>query len=139
MLRCDDVDERRESRMASRFTELIIDCAEPNRLADFWAAVLDYRITEKDDDSVYIEGPDGAGPGLLFTVVPEGKSVKNRLHIDVNPVDRDQADEVDRLIELGARRIDIGQGNPTWVVLADPEGNEFCVLRSRVDPLVSST
>jgi hypothetical protein len=119
--------------MASRFTELIIDCSHPESLASFWAEVLGYRVTETDEDSVFLEGPEGSGPGLLFTEVPEPKTVKNRLHIDVNPRDRDQAEEVERLIGLGARRIDIGQGEQTWVVMADPEGNEFCVLRTRVD------
>ncbi len=119
--------------MASRFTELVVDCSDPERLAGFWAEVLSYRVTERDEDSVYIEGPEGSGPGLLFTKVPEPKTVKNRLHIDVSPRDRDQAEEVERVIGLGARRIDIGQGDKSWVVLADPEGNEFCVLRSRVE------
>ena len=119
--------------MASKFTELVIDCAEPERLAAFWAEVLSYRVTEREEDAVFIEGPEGSGPGLLFTVVPEPKSVKNRLHIDVNPRDRDQDEEVERLLALGARRVDIGQGEQRWVVLADPEGNEFCVLRTRVE------
>ncbi|MHB1208201.1 MAG: VOC family protein [Acidimicrobiales bacterium] len=68
-------------------------------------------------------------PGLLFVQVPEAKSVKNRLHLDFRPEDRDF--EVDRLLALGATRIDIGQGEQSWVVLADPEGNEFCVLGAR--------
>ena len=119
--------------MASKFTELVIDCAEPERVAAFWAEVLAYRVTERDEESVLLEGPEGSGPGLLFQTVPEPKSVKNRLHIDVNPRDRDQDEEVERLIALGARRVDIGQGEQTWVVLADPEGNEFCVLRTRVE------
>jgi hypothetical protein len=118
--------------MGSKFTELVVDSADPDRMAEFWSAVLDYKVTEKDDDSVYIEGPPGSGPGLLFQVVPEAKAVKNRLHIDVNPVDRDQAEELERLLSLGARRIDIGQGDVSWVVLADPEGNEFCLLRTRL-------
>ena len=118
--------------MASRFTELVIDCSDPEKLADFWTEVLSYRVTERDEDSVYIEGPEGSGPGLLFAKVPEPKTVKNRVHIDVNPVDRDQAAEVERVLQLGARRIDIGQGEQSWVVLADPEGNEFCILRTRV-------
>ena len=117
--------------MGSKFTELVIDCADPDLMAEFWSAVLDYKITEKDDDSVYIEGPPESGPGLLFAIVPEGKSVKNRLHIDVSPVDRDQPEELERLLALGARRIDIGQGDVSWVVLADPEGNEFCLLHTR--------
>ena len=119
--------------MASKFTELVIDCADPERLAAFWVEVLSYRITERDEESVFIEGPEGSGPGLLFEKVPEPKSVKNRLHIDVNPRDRDQEEEVERLLGLGARHVDIGQGEQTWVVLGDPEGNEFCVLRTRVD------
>ena len=120
--------------MASKFTELCIDCKDPRRLGKFWAELLGYEITDSDDESVEIAGPDGSGPTLLFIVVPEGKTVKNRLHIDVNPTDRDQAAEVERILALGARRVDVGQGDVEWVVLADPEGNEFCVLRSRVAP-----
>ena len=88
-------------------------------------------MTVSDDEGVEIAGPPGSGPSLVFVPVPEAKTIKNRLHIDVNPVGCDQAQEVERLIGLGARRVDIGQGEQTWVVLADPEGNEFCVLRSR--------
>jgi hypothetical protein len=128
---CAPVAQRRERWMGSKFTELVIDCADPDRMADFWSQVLDYKITEKDEDSVYIEGSQGSGPGLLFQVVPEGKTVKNRLHIDVSPVDRDQDEELDRLLTLGARHIDIGQGDVSWFVLADIEGNEFCLLRTR--------
>jgi catechol 2,3-dioxygenase-like lactoylglutathione lyase family enzyme len=119
--------------MASKFTELAIDCSDPERLARFWADVLGYRITEREQDLVFIEGGEGAGPGLTFVRVPEAKAVKNRIHIDVNPTDREQEEEVTRIIGLGARRIDIGQGEVSWVVLADPEGNEFCVLHTRVD------
>ena len=68
-------------------------------------------------------------PGLIFGSVPEQKTIKNRLHLDFRP--DDQVAEVDRLLALGARRVDIGQGEQTWVVLADPEGNEFCVLGTR--------
>jgi hypothetical protein len=68
---------------------------------------------------------------LTFARVPEGKTVKNRLHLDVNPTDREQDDEVRRLLDLGARHADVGQGEASWVVLADPEGNEFCVLAGR--------
>ena len=70
---------------------------------------------------------DGVSPDILFLRVPEGKAVKNRLHLDFRP--DDQAAEVARLEGLGARRVDIGQGDQSWVVLADPDGNEFCVLR----------
>jgi Glyoxalase-like domain len=119
--------------VASKFTELVIDCAQPRRVAEFWAAVLDYKITEEEADLVYIEGAEGSGPGIVFVKVPEAKSVKNRVHIDVNATDRDQMEEVERLEGLGATRIDIGQGDVSWVVMADVEGNEFCVLRSRVE------
>jgi hypothetical protein len=117
--------------MASRFTELVIDSADPAGLAEFWAAVLDYEISEREDDLVVIASRDRSGPGLTFVKVADPKTVKNRVHIDLNPTDREQAEEVERIVALGARRIDIGQGDVSWVVLVDPEGNEFCVLRSR--------
>jgi len=121
--------------MACRFTELIIDCQDPRRVADFWADVLDYYETEDSEpDCIEMRGPDGGGPGLLFLRVPEPKTVKNRLHIDLNATDREQQAEVERLLALGARHADVGQGEQTWVVLADPEGNEFCVLRGQVSP-----
>ncbi|QVQ54354.1 VOC family protein [Spiractinospora alimapuensis] len=126
--------------MTSKFTELVIDCADPVSLAEFWCAVLDYEVQESEDGLVIIgssavpEGrtrPGPVPPALTFARVPEGKTVKNRLHIDLNPVDRDQTDEVRRLLALGARHADVGQGEQSWVTLADPEGNEFCVLASR--------
>ena len=127
--------------MTSKFTELEIDCADPGGLARFWCAVLDYEVQDEEDGVVIIgspavpEGKDRIGPvppTLTFGHVPEGKSVKNRLHIDVNPTDREQAAEVQRLLDLGARHADVGQtGEESWVVLADPEGNEFCVLAGR--------
>jgi hypothetical protein len=127
--------------MTSRFTELAIDCADPNGLARFWCSVLDYEVQDEDDGIVTIASPvspEGenrhgpVSPTLTFARVPEGKTVKNRLHIDVNPADREQDEEVRRLIDLGARPADVGQkGDESWVVLADPEGNEFCVLADR--------
>ncbi|MEV0414952.1 VOC family protein [Streptomyces sp. NPDC050448] len=126
--------------MASKFTELGIDCADPRGLARFWCAVLDYEVHEEGDGIVTIGSPavpDGRNrlgpvpPTLTFAQVPEGKTVKNRLHLDVNPTDREQAEEVRRLLDLGARLADVGQGDESWIVLADPEGNEFCVLASR--------
>jgi hypothetical protein len=126
--------------MTSKFTELAIDCADPGGLARFWCAVLDYEVRAEDDAIVTIGSPMAAEgrsrpgpvpPTLTFARVPEGKIVKNRLHLDVNPTDREQDEEVRRLLDLGARRVDVGQGDESWVVLADPEGNEFCVLASR--------
>lgn len=119
--------------MASRFTELCVDCSDPKALAAFWRDVLDWKLDdESDDDQAMLENPEAEIPTLLFVKVPEGKTVKNRLHIDVNPRDRDQAAELERLLALGARRVDVGQGDDvSWVVLADPEGNEFCLLRTQ--------
>ncbi len=128
--------------MASKFTELAIDCADPHGLARFWCSVLDYEVQgeEDGDGAVTIASPllpDGkhhpgpVPPTLTFAPVPEAKAGKNRLHIDVNPTDREQSEEVRRLLDLGARHVDVGQGEQSWVVLADPEGNEFCVLAGR--------
>jgi hypothetical protein len=122
--------------MAARFTELIVNARDPRSLARFWMAVLGWQPTGRYESggAFEIADPAGDGPSLTFVPVPEEKSGKNRLHIDVNPIGCDQDQEVERLIGLGARRADVGQGSDkTWVVLADPEGNEFCVLRSRVD------
>ncbi|MFF8982362.1 VOC family protein [Streptomyces globisporus] len=128
--------------MAGKFTELAIDCADPLALARFWCSVLDYEVqgVEEGEEVVTIgppsvpEGKNRPGPvppALTFARVPEGKTLKNRLHIDVNPTDREQDEEVERLLALGARRADVGQGGASWVVLSDPEGNEFCVLATR--------
>ena len=118
--------------MTSKFTELCIDCDDPEGLAGFWSEVLGLPVG-REEDYAYLEPPQGAGPLIIFQPVPEGKTVKNRLHMDVNPVDRDQAEEVERLEKLGATRADVGQGTVDWVVMRDPEGNEFCVLASRVE------
>ncbi|MCH0562860.1 MULTISPECIES: VOC family protein [unclassified Streptomyces] len=126
--------------MTSRFTELAIDCADPRALARFWCAVLDYEVQDEEDGLVTIGPPEVPGggngrgpvpPALTFARVPEGKTVKNRIHLDVSPADREQDEEVRRLLGLGARRADVGRGEESWVVLADPEGNEFCVLAGR--------
>ena len=126
--------------MTSRFTELAIDCADPHGLARFWCSVLDYELQDEGDGIVTIgpaavpEGENRLGPvapTLTFAHVPEAKTVKNRLHLDLNPTDSEQDDEVRRLLDLGARHVDVGQCDESWVVLADPEGNEFCVLAGR--------
>jgi len=119
--------------MASTFTELIVDATDPRGLADFWCAVLGWNVTEDDEEGVEIAAAAGALPKIVFVPVPDAKTVKNRVHIDVSPSGCDQAEEVERVLALGARPVDVGQGEPTWVVLADPEGNEFCILRQRVD------
>jgi hypothetical protein len=116
--------------MGSRWYTVVVDAADPARLARWWAEVLDYRLLYEASDEVVIGRDENTYPGLVFVPVPEPRSGKNRLHIDLNPDDREA--EVERLVNMGARRVDVGQGDEaTWVVLADPEGNEFCVLRAR--------
>ncbi|MFI6774027.1 VOC family protein [Nocardia sp. NPDC050412] len=129
--------------MSCRITELVIDCADPQRLADFWCEVLGYvELGWEGDDHLEI-GPPGTGfggpqPTLLFGRSTEPKRGKLRLHLDVNPTDRDQEAELERLLAAGARKVDIGQpGAATWHVLTDPEGNEFCLLRRRVEAVES--
>jgi catechol 2,3-dioxygenase-like lactoylglutathione lyase family enzyme len=120
--------------MGLRIQCLCIDTTDPDRLATFWQSALDWRRTHEEDDEVVLEPPagspeDGIAPDLLFLRVPEAKAGKNRLHLEVRP--EDQAAEVSRLEALGARRVDVGQGpEVSWVVLGDPDGNEFCVLRA---------
>jgi glyoxalase superfamily protein len=122
--------------MGCRFTELVVDSSDPEPIARWWAEVLGYAVTEVQTNAVEIAGPPGSGPTLVFVRVPEPKVVKNRLHIDVNPTDRDQDDELARLLGLGAERADVGQGDDVrWVVLTDPDGNEFCLLRTRAEAL----
>jgi predicted enzyme related to lactoylglutathione lyase len=116
--------------VASRWYTVVVDAANPALMARFWAAVLDYQIVFEQPDEVVIARDRETYPGIIFVPVPEPKTAKNRLHIDLNPDNQDA--EVARLLALGAKRVDVGQSDEvTWVVLADPEGNEFCVLTSR--------
>jgi hypothetical protein len=118
--------------VACIFSELVVDSLNPERIARWWAEVLDYRITEADEEVVEIAGPPGAGPTIVFLKVPEEKSVKNRIHIDVSATDREQEAELQRLLDLGAEPTDVGQGEDvSWKVLRDPDGNEFCLLGAR--------
>ncbi len=113
--------------MSLRFTEICVDAHDTAALARWWSQALGWALKPADDDGEWLVCPPaGQCPDWLFLPVPEDKSVKNRIHFDFTP--DDQQAEVDRLIALGARPADIGQGEQTWVVLADPEGNEFCVL-----------
>jgi hypothetical protein len=109
-----------------KFDELCIDAADATALGVWWSRVLGWPQDVDSDGDVVLHAPPGAGPNWLFLAVPGDKVVKNRIHFDFRP--DDQQAEVDRLIGLGARHVDIGQGNQSWVVLADPEGNEFCIL-----------
>jgi predicted enzyme related to lactoylglutathione lyase len=120
--------------MSSLVDALNVDCRDPRLLADFWSAALGYRLDDADEESASIVPAEGdSGWTLLFFVVPEGKSVKNRLHLDLSPPDT-MAAEVDRLLAAGATvqgRVD--EGGSFWTVMLDPEGNEFCVLRGPGD------
>jgi hypothetical protein len=128
--------------MVLRLTEIVVDCHDPQALAGFWSAALGYDVVRSQADEVEIapweREPDDLAeqyrqaPGvtsIVFVTVPESKTVKNRVHLDVRPVDGDIDTEVRRLLDLGARPADIGQNAVPWTVLQDPEGNEFCVLR----------
>ena len=134
--------------MSLRWYSVVIDCHDIAAQARWWAGVLDWQIIYEAGDEVVIVPKhvteeslrttpwEQVGPGLVFVPVPEDKVVKNRLHIDLAPQpDDDQAAMVESLISIGATRADVGQeeAEATWVVLADPDGNEFCVLSSRAE------
>jgi len=114
---------------------LTVDARDCQLLGDFWSQVLGWTIVKSSADGVYlvpaeVVGKDTAVPGLLLFPSPDVKAGKNRVHLDLRPDDQDA--EIARLESLGAMRVDIGQtGAEPWVVMADPEGNEFCVLASR--------
>jgi len=130
--------------MSLRWYTVVVDCADVAAQSRWWAEVLGWQVVYEAAEEVVIVPPHALtkadvipvqeqGPGLVFVPVPEGKTVKNRLHIDLAPgAGDDQAAEVARLESLGATRVDVGQSaESTWVALADPEGNEFCVLSPR--------
>ena len=112
--------------MTLRFTEVCVDAHDIHALAAWWSSVLGWPTEPTEDGDVVLRAPAGAGPDWLFLAVPDGKTVKNRIHFDFTP--DDQQAEVDRVVALGALPVDICQGEQSWVVLADPEGNEFCIL-----------
>ena len=120
--------------MASRIAAIAIDAVQPRVVADFWCSVLGWRVVdEEDDDVISIGPPDGSWPMIDVVPVAEKKTVKNRLHLDLRADGAPTADELERLLDLGARRVDVGQApGATWVVLSDPEGNEFCLLSRTV-------
>lgn len=119
--------------MSLRIQCLTVDSHDPRALARFWADALGWRVTYEEPDEVAVEAPEGSSkelpfPDLLFVRVADEKQTKNRLHLDLRS--EGQAADVSRL-KMGAQRVDIGQGEDvTWVVMVDPEGNEFCVLRA---------
>ena len=131
--------------MALRWYTIVVDCLDVAAQSKWWAEALGWKpVYEAVDEVVLVPGYvdeqviadtpwERVPPGLVFVPVPEGKTVKNRLHIDLAPhTSQDRDAEIAALLERGATRVDVGQpGDVTWTVLADPEGNEFCVLSSR--------
>ena len=131
--------------MGLRWYTIVIDCLDVAAQAEWWRETLGWRTVYEADDEVVIVPAhvteeleqatpwEERGPGLVFVPVPENKTVKNRLHIDLAPHTSDDRDaQIAALLERGATLVDVGQSNDvSWTVLADPEGNEFCVLSSR--------
>ena len=119
--------------MTSRIVCIAINVIDAELVADFWCAVLGWRRVEEDEEVISIRGDDGSWPGIDLVRVPDRKVVHNRLHLDLRADGSSFAAELDRLLSLGATPADVGQPDDvTWVVLADPEGNEFCLLRRTV-------
>lgn len=112
-------------------SQIVFDSPDPRPLAEWWARALGWEVVDEDpatDDEIGIRSPEGLE--WLFVIAPDEKVVKNRLHPDLRPPDgSDQATELARLLELGATKVDIGQGDVPWHVLADPQGNELCLLK----------
>lgn len=116
--------------MSLRWQNVTVDCRDAERVGRFWSEALGLELHGPEGGEWWLE-PGGDSPDILFLDVPEAKTVKNRVHLDLRP--DDQQAEVARLTALGAHEVDIGQRDVSWVVMADPEGNEFCVLRPRTD------
>ncbi len=115
--------------MGLEWEQVVIAAGDPAALGQWWRKALDWVVVDDTEPVFEIQPRAGQLPGIMFLPNSDAKPAKNRLHIDLRP--DDQAVEVERLIALGASRVDVGQGNVSWVVLADPEGNEFCVLQKR--------
>lgn len=115
--------------MSLEWEQVVVDALDPTALGRWWGEALDWIIVNDHPDEFEIRPRADRLPGIIFEPVQEPKPLKNRLHLDLRP--DDQNTEIERLITLGASRVDVGQGDVPWVVLADPEGNEFCVLSDR--------
>ncbi len=115
--------------LSFRLNEFVIDCRDPQKLAEFWAAALGYEVCESEPTMAAIEDAGGSCPSICFQRVAEEKLTKNRIHFDLDVDEGTLEAAVSRLLELGARRIDVGQRDDcSWAVMADPEGNEFCIV-----------
>ncbi len=115
--------------MSLEWEQVVVDCSDARALGRWWAGVLGWAVVNDGPEEFEIRAEADRLPGLLFVPVEDPKVIKNRLHLDFRPAD--QAAEVARFLAAGATRVNVGQGEVSWVVLADPEGNEFCVLGSR--------
>lgn len=115
--------------MGLEWEQVIVDTARPAELGRWWANALGWVVVFESDDEYEIRAASDRMPGILFVSVPDPKAGKNRLHLDFRP--DDQEAELERMLALGASKVDVGQGEQPWVVLADPEGNEFCILGPR--------
>lgn len=119
---------------------MCVDAHDPRRVADFWCQVLGWRVVEDSTEGVAIAAPDDAWPSIDFLPVPEKKTIKNRLHLDLRADGVTTEAELQRLEDLGAHAVDVGQGGDvSWTVLADPEGNEFCLLSRTVQEIHGET
>ena len=118
--------------MPLRWEQVVVNAADPVALGRWWAEALGWTVVNAEPDEFEIQPAPGVTPGLIFVPVPEARAGRNRLHLDFRP--EDQEAEVARLLAAGATSADVGQGEVSWVVLADPEGNEFCVLSGRPAP-----
>ena len=111
---------------------VVVDAHDLRRLAEFWAAALRWEVLSEREREVVIGPSVTAALGMCFMPASEAKTVKNRVHLDLTTTAEDRDEEIERLLVLGARRVDVGQtGDESWDVLADPEGNEFCVVRPK--------
>ena len=123
--------------MANRISCICIDAVDPVPVAEFWKSVLGFEVREEDDEGISLGPPGGGLPTVDILRVPEPKTVKNRLHFDLRADDTSTDAELERLLALGAKPVDIGQSpDVDWVVLADPDGNEFCLLRRTVQEVL---
>lgn len=127
--------------MSSRIAQVAIAAQQPRLIAEFWCAVLGWVVHEVEEGGVWCIGPaDGSWPGIDVAPTHDARSAKSRLHIDLRADGVSTKDELERLLRLGARTVDVGQGSDaSWTVLADPEGNEFCLLKATVQELQATS
>jgi predicted enzyme related to lactoylglutathione lyase len=118
--------------MPVRLHHIVVDAHDLPGLARFWTRALGWKVLSEREREIVIGTDDNAPVGMCFMPVTDPKTVKNRVHLDLTSSVEGRDEEIERLVALGARRVDIGQtGAESWTVLADPEGNEFCVIRPK--------